>query len=484
MADNQQQIQQTAEAALDNISGIFIPDAAARLLVQLTDKSAQDMGQVVVLAAELFQITPNLEQPQPQAVREAAPSIAGSTSKMLGRGIDIALLGSLIALLVNKEAREYLASFLSGLLGKDLFENILTALKLVGIALAGVFAVKVFKQVSDTIATFIRLSKLVGILFGLTNDQSEATIEEKEKMDKRKQKEKENRKTRNQNRKKRIERLKKLKGLSNFLKKGLAVTGVGLVAGIVVGTILDYMINQSTEPDEPEDLDEESDDVPAIKEESDEVNISEIGKLIVDNVVSTVSFGLLDTGKIKGAWNALTGNKKEQEKNRAAISGMSSSGTTEQDTAFLSATNESKPSPAATSTKTSKEVSEDKSKSTASIAATTAGGAPTLTMAVQSSGGSSPAGAMTTESSSESNSTPLSSSTTESIQPPAENIQATPSTGSLINTSSEQVAGEKKDAAMDQTVVIANVDNRKVIASSAEASPPSQTMTYSVSVGR
>ena len=483
MADNQQQIQQTAETALNNISGIFIPDAAARLLVQLTDKSAQDMGQVAVLAAKLFQITPSLEQPKPQAVREAAPSIAGSTSNMLGRGIDIALLGSLIALLVNKEAREYLASFLSGLLGID-FNNILTALKLVGIALAGVFAVKVFKQVSDTIATFIRLSKLVGVLFGLTNDQSEATIEEKEKMDKRKQKEKENRKTRNQNRKKRIERLKKLKGLSNFLKKGLAVTGVGLVAGIVVGTIMDYMINQSTEPDEPEDIDEESDDVPAIKEESDEVNISEIGKLIVDNIISTVSFGLLDTGKIKGAWNALTGNKKEQEKNRAAISGMSSSGTTEQDTAFLSATNESKPSPAATSTKTSKEVSEDKSKSTASIAATTAGGAPTGTMAVQSSGGSSPAGAMTTESSSESTSTPLSSSTTESIQPPAENIQATPSTGSLMNASSEQVAGEKKDAAMDQTVVIANVDNRKVIASSAEASPPSQTMTYSVSVGR
>lgn len=483
MADNQQQIQQTAKTALDNISGIFIPDAAARLLVQLTDKSAQDMGQVSVLAAKLFQITPSLEQPQPQAVREAAPSIAGSTSNMLGRGIDIALLGSLIALLVNKEAREYLASFLSGLLGID-FNSILTALKLVGIALAGVFAVKVFKQVSDTIATFIRLSKLVGVLFGLTNEQSEATIEEKEKMDKRKQKEKENRKTRNQNRKKRIERLKKLKGLSNFLKKGLAVTGVGLVAGIVVGTIMDYMINQSTEPDEPEDIDEESDDVPAVKEESDEVNISEIGKLIVDNIISTVSFGLLDTGKIKGAWNALTGNKKEQEKNRAAISGMSSSGTTEQDTAFLSATNESKPSPAATSTKTSKEVSEDKSKNTASIAATTTGGAPTGTMAVQSSRGSSPAGAMTTESSSESTSIPLSSSTTESIQPPAENIQATPSTGSLMNTSSEQVAGEKKDAAMDQTVVIANVDNRKVIASSAEASPPSQTMTYSVSVGR
>lgn len=446
MADNQQQIQQTAETALDNISGIFIPDAAARLLVQLTDKSAQDMGQVVVLAAELFQITPNLEQPQPQAVREAAPSIAGSTSNMLGRGIDIALLGSLIALLVNKEAREYLASFLSGLLGKDLFKNILSALKLVGIALAGVFAVKVFKQVSDTIATFIRLSKLVGILFGLTNDQSEATIEEKEKMDKRKQKEKENRKTRNQNRKKRIERLKKLKGLSNFLKKGLAVTGVGLVAGIVVGTILDYMINQSTEPDEPEDLDEESDDVPAIKEESDEVNISEIGKLIVDNVISTVSLGLLDTGKIKGAWNALTGNKKEQEKNRAAISGMSSSGTTDQDTSFLSATNESKPSPAATS---------------AGVATAPSIGvsAPTET-------------------------TTVASSTVEAIQPPVENIQATPSTGSLMNTSSEQVAGEKKDAAMDQTVIIANVDNRKIIASSEEASTPSQTMTYSVSVGR
>jgi hypothetical protein len=458
MADNQQQIQQTAETALDNISGIFIPDAAARLLVQLTDKSAQDMGQVVALAAELFQITPNLEQPQPQAVREAAPSIAGSTSKMLGRGIDIALLGSLIALLVNKEAREYLASFLSGLLGKDLFENILTALKLVGIALAGVFAVKVFKQVSDTIATFIRLSKLVGILFGLTNDQSEATIEEKEKMDKRKQKEKENRKTRNQNRKKRIERLKKLKGLSNFLKKGLAVTGVGLVAGIVVGTILDYMINQSTEPDEPEDLDEESDDVPAIKEESDEVNISEIGKLIVDNVISTVSFGLLDTGKIKGAWNALTGNKKEQEKNRAAISGMSSSGTTDQDTSFLSATNESKPSPAATSAT---------NESKPSPAATSAGvAAPSIAVSAPTE------------------TTTVASSTVEPIQPPVENIQATPSTGSLMNTSSEQVAGEKKDAAMDQTVVIANVDNRKIIASSEEASTPSQTMTYSVSVGR
>lgn len=459
MADNQQQIQQTAETAIDNISGIFIPDAAARLLVQLTDKSSQDMGQVVVLAAELFQITPNLEQPQPQAVREAAPSIAGSTSNMLGRGIDIALLGSLIALLVNKEAREYLASFLSGLLGKDLFENILTALKLVGIALAGVFAVKVFKQVSDTIAAFIRLSKLVGILFGLTNDQSEATIEEKEKMDKRKQKEKENRKTRNQNRKKRIERLKKLKGLSNFLKKGLAVTGVGLVAGIVVGTILDYMINQSTEPDEPEDIDEESDDVPAIKEESDEVNISEIGKLIVDNVISTVSFGLLDTGKIKGAWNALTSNKNEQEKNRAAISGMSSSGTTDQDTSFLSATNESKPSPAATS---------------ADIVAAPRPAATSVGVAAAPSVGVSAATETTT----------VASSTQEAIQPPVENIQATPSTGSLMNTSSEQVAGEKKDAAMDQTVVIANVDNRKVIASSAEASPPSQTMTYSVSVGR
>lgn len=147
------------------------------------EKSAIQLGNILTKYLELDE--PLKLLPVPEAVKEE--TIQDTAARVKSRAFDLAKLGLIIPLLLNKDAREYMASFLSGLTGisTDAFKNALIG---IGVVLAGVFTYKLFKQVSDTFTAFKQLSDATATLFNLTSDAAGELDAEKEKVDKDKKK--------------------------------------------------------------------------------------------------------------------------------------------------------------------------------------------------------------------------------------------------------------------------------------------------------
>jgi len=154
------------------------------------EKSAVNLSNILTKYLEFDEPVKLL--PEPEAVKES--TIQDTAARVKSRAFDLAKLGLIIPLLFNKDAREYMASFLSSLTGVST-DGLKTALAAVGIVLASVFTYKLFKQVSDTFTAFRQLSTATATLFNLTSDASGGLDAEKEKVDKDKKKlEKENEK--------------------------------------------------------------------------------------------------------------------------------------------------------------------------------------------------------------------------------------------------------------------------------------------------
>lgn len=282
---------------------------------------------------------------------EKKEKLSTTTGRMRSRGMDLAGLGLIIPFLVNKESRDYLASFISGLIGKDNLELINTGLIALTSVLTGVFTVKLFKQVSDTIKTFKKLSELTATLFQSVSDGADGVNEKDEALEKKKDKMREQAKKRQAKKKKRkaaelkrrqanrakrlkrIKQIKRAKSVISNLKKALLVGGpfgiaAGIVGGIAIGSMIDLIAGpeetslEDTEkedtggPDEPE-LEEDEDGIPiepdtdepvAEPEEKEaEFSASNLGSVIADNAIQELSMGFLDKEGIKKAWDWVKG---------------------------------------------------------------------------------------------------------------------------------------------------------------------------------
>lgn len=120
--------------------------------------------------------------PPPDAVPEdRMPEIAATAKK---QAFDLAKLGLILPFLINKESREYLASFISGLVGQEALSTIKNTLIGLTAVLTGVFAYKLFKQIGTTIDAVKELSRVTSILFGITDAANDDLVDEKTKLDK------------------------------------------------------------------------------------------------------------------------------------------------------------------------------------------------------------------------------------------------------------------------------------------------------------
>jgi hypothetical protein len=120
--------------------------------------------------------------PPPDAVPEdRMPEIAATARK---QAFDLAKLGLILPFLINKESREYLANFISGLIGEEALGTIKTTLIGLTAVLTGVFAYKLFKQIGTTIEAVKELSRVTSVLFGITDAANDDLVEEKGKLDK------------------------------------------------------------------------------------------------------------------------------------------------------------------------------------------------------------------------------------------------------------------------------------------------------------
>lgn len=120
--------------------------------------------------------------PVPDAVPEdRMPEIAERAKK---QAFDLAKLGLILPFLINKESREYLAGFLSGLIGEEALGTIKNTLIGITAVLTGVFAYKLFKQIGTTFEALKELSRVTSVLFGISSAANDDLEVEKEKLDK------------------------------------------------------------------------------------------------------------------------------------------------------------------------------------------------------------------------------------------------------------------------------------------------------------
>jgi len=120
--------------------------------------------------------------PPPDAIPESRmPEIAAKAKK---QAFDLAKLGLILPFLINKESREYLASFISGLIGQETLGVIKNTLIGITAVLTGVFAYKLFKQIGTTLEAVKELSRVTSILFGITDAANDDLVDEKGKLDK------------------------------------------------------------------------------------------------------------------------------------------------------------------------------------------------------------------------------------------------------------------------------------------------------------
>lgn len=456
-----------ATAAMGESIGVFA--SVNPLFERISSDAARAADQGEEVAALIFKIldlkssAPNLEPVR----REAEPIRMNDISGTKERAFDLAKLGLIIPLLLNNEARGYLASFIQGLIGAETFDKITTALKTIGAVLVGVFAVKLFKQISDTITTFVRLSQVVGVLFGLTQESNELEVEdarkkERESWEKRKEKFEKNKSEHRNKRLKRLENARKLKTVLKTIGKLGKFTGIGFIVGAaaeaIVTSTFDYVTgSDETDPSFPEKEDEE-----VVKLEEPEDKSTSIGATILKNFISNLTFGLVSAETVdkwlSRAISFFGGGKKEENKQATPVSSGSSSSAPPPPTA------EASPVPAAGASPVPA--------AGASLAPATVESKPKAveSAAPGASSGPSPSSAPP-------------STGAVATPPSAAPVPAAPSTsGTALATTSENVIGAKKDLAKGSTIVN-NVDNSTVIVNNDTMPRDYGSTNYSATVG-
>lgn len=437
MDDKKVAIDQASEAVVSEVSFFLAANPILDRILDSVTAAAKSAQAIARLESGILQPTP--AEP-PKAVQTSTTEDTlrpDKTNAMKSRGIDLAWLGFALPLLINNEARTYLASFLGGLIGIDNLEAINTGLKVVTGVLAAVFAVKVFQQVSDTISTFLRLSQLVGTLFSVVNSADDGIDEEKKKhdkdkedYDKKKEKNKQARKGRRAERLKRIKQVKKARQIAGTLRKALLIGGpigiaVGIGSGILIDSLIDYATGDEEKAIEAEDKADTGDDEPevAVQEQSE---ASKFGDVLIKNLVDSFNFVQIAkdvVSSVASGWKNLFGKKED---NKAASTTSTGGNIT------------SKPATAATS--------ESKASVTSSPAAQMSAAAPAPVVP-------------------------------EAPKPTSD--------GSSLQQVSETVVAEKKDQANSGgAVVINNVSNQTVVVAKEETKPEPKVITSSSSIGR
>jgi hypothetical protein len=296
-------------------------------------------------------ITPIQADPRENNVPVPEKKENVSVAKSAFTASGLAALAFALPFLINKESRDYLTSFIAGLIGRDVLDKIALALKLVGAALAAAFAYKTMQQIQSAFESIKRLGNLTAILFGLTSDGTDAVNEKEDDLKKKQKKIKENqqkykksrdkakkaeRARRRANRLARAEKLKKIKSVKDTiskLKKVLLIGGpigiaAGIVGGIAIGTMIDLIASPSEEAEVKEnklDTEQEDTNIPAVSEDDEEelvvedipdevpdleppaqgMNITpeKIGTSLADNAVKELSMGFFDMEGVKKAFN-------------------------------------------------------------------------------------------------------------------------------------------------------------------------------------
>lgn len=175
-------------------------------------KSAEELSDLLV-----NYLSEEEPPPPPDAVPEdRMPGIAATAKK---QAFDLAKLGLILPFLINKESREYLANFISGLIGKEALEGIKITLVGITAVLTGVFAYKLFKQIGTTIEAVKELSRVTSILFGITDAANDDLVDEKTKLDKDKKEVEKEKKKKAKEKKEIDEKKRNAKSARDDLKK-------------------------------------------------------------------------------------------------------------------------------------------------------------------------------------------------------------------------------------------------------------------------
>ena len=274
--------------------------------------SAEQLGNTLLKYLELDE--PLKRQPEPQAVKE--DTLDARVAKIRKGAFDLAKLGLIIPFLLNKDSREYLASFISGLTGFSL-EGIKTTLVAVTAVLSGMFALKLFKQINDTISAIQKLNEVTRTLFGITETASQDITNKSDELDTEKSKIEKDKEKRRNKRKAKVQRTRKLrsllKGASTFAKLSLIGAAVGVIIDASISTVLDYNDQEDAV------LDSEEEDGKAPEPES-------VWSLITKNIIESLTFGLINKAMINNTMKVFKGDEKAIAENKAAVSGMSVSG--------------------------------------------------------------------------------------------------------------------------------------------------------------
>lgn len=273
-------------------------------------QSVQKLGDVLLKYLDLQE---PVRQQQLDVVRE--DTLDQNISRVRKGAFDLAKLGLIIPFLLNRDAREYMASFMSGLTGFSL-EGMKSTLTAVTAVLTGMFALKLFKQINDTIDAIKKLNDVTRTLFGITEATSQDIDTAKDNLDKEKTKIEKDKERRRNKRKAKVERTKKLRSVisnsSKIAKASLIGAPIAILVSAAINTVLDY--------NEQEDAVLESEEDEAAPEPET------VWSLITKNIVESLTFGLLSKENINNTIKVFKGDEKVIAQNRAAVSGMSVSG--------------------------------------------------------------------------------------------------------------------------------------------------------------
>ena len=294
-------IEKASAAVVSDVSFFLAANPILDSILDSVNKAAESVSKVAVLEQGIINPGP-AQTPQQDAVAASKDELRpDTTNAMKKRGIDIASIALFIPLLINKDSREYLASFLGGLVGVENLEAINTGLKIATVALGAYLGIKVFKQVSDTINTFIRLSQLMGILFNTVSEADDGLDDQKKQVDKDKEdydkKKKDNKKKRSGKRAERLKCLKQVKKARQVigtLKKALLVGGpigiaVGIGSGILIDSLIDYATGDEEKAIEEEEKADTGDDEPEVAT-PEQSEASKFGDILIKNLVDSFNF--------------------------------------------------------------------------------------------------------------------------------------------------------------------------------------------------
>jgi hypothetical protein len=320
----QEQASEITSAVVNSTGFFLMASPIFKALLDNVNELDKTSSKVAELVSSYFnvEIKPYKEPEQVVEDKESLSSISATTKE---RAFDLAKLALIIPLLLNKDAREYMASFLKGLFGTETMEGFNTALKVLGGVLVGVFAYKLFQQVADTFKAFNRLSRLVGTLFGLSEAAANSAADEKEELEKKRAADKERRRKARQAKRKRLQKIRKLKSaISKFKFAGPFGLIAGIVIGVGVGTMIDLITNSEEAAEDAAEKAEDADQDPP--EDAGEIDTSNLFEIITKNAVETLTMGLITGKTIENTKKVFAGDEKTISENRAAVSGMSTSG--------------------------------------------------------------------------------------------------------------------------------------------------------------